>query len=69
VTIDTTRPTIASIRRQNPATSATTSSTLVYRVTFAEPVSGVDATDFALTLSSGGWCLATPTGPRRRSGR
>lgn len=51
VTIDTTRPTVSSIRRQNPTTAATTGSTLVYRVTFAEPVSNVDATDFALTLS------------------
>jgi rhamnogalacturonan endolyase len=53
VTVDTTRPTIVSIRRLNPATAATTGSTLVYRVTFAEPVSGVDATDFSLTLASG----------------
>ncbi len=53
VTIDTTRPTIVSIRRQNPTTAATTASTLVYRVTFAEPVTGVDATDFSLTLASG----------------
>ena len=53
VTVDTTRPTIVSIRRLNPSTAATTGSTLVYRVTFAEPVGGVDATDFSLTLSSG----------------
>ena len=53
VTVDTTRPAIVSIRRLNPSTAATTGSTLVYRVTFAEPVSGVDATDFSLTLSSG----------------
>ena len=53
VTVDTTRPIIVSLRRLNPATAATTGSTLVYRVTFAEPVSGVDATDFSLTLSSG----------------
>ena len=53
VTIDTTRPTIVSIRRQNPTTTATTANTLVYRVTFAETVSGVDAADFALTLTGG----------------
>jgi rhamnogalacturonan endolyase len=53
VTIDTTRPTISSIRRLNPTTSATTASTLVFRVTFAEQVSGVDLSDFSLTLGTG----------------
>ncbi|MCX6953572.1 MAG: Ig-like domain-containing protein [Verrucomicrobia bacterium] len=53
VTIDTTRPVISSIRRLTPTTAATTASTLVYRVTFAEPVTGVDQTDFSLTLASG----------------
>lgn len=53
VTIDTTRPTITSIRRQNPTNAATTANTLVYRVTFSESVSGVDAGDFSLTLASG----------------
>jgi autotransporter-associated beta strand protein len=51
VTIDATRPVISSIRRQDPPTAATTASTVVFRVAFAEPVSGVDAGDFALTLS------------------
>lgn len=53
VTIDTTRPTISSIKRQNPTTAATTASTVVFRVTFAEAVTGVDATDFSLTFTSG----------------
>ena len=53
VTIDTTRPTVSSIKRQDPTTSATTASTVVFRVTFAEPVSGVDAGDFSLTLGAG----------------
>jgi autotransporter-associated beta strand protein len=53
VTIDTTRPVISSLRRLNPATAATTVSTLVYRVTFSESVSGVDLADFSLTLASG----------------
>jgi rhamnogalacturonan endolyase len=42
---------VSSIKRQNPTTAATTASTLVFRVTFTEPVSGVDAADFSLTLS------------------
>ncbi|WP_138223145.1 Ig-like domain-containing protein [Nibricoccus aquaticus] len=51
VTVDTARPTIPSIVRYNPATSATTSSTIVFRVNMDEPVINVDATDFALTKS------------------
>ena len=50
VTIDTTKPTISSIKRFNPTTSATTDSSVVFRVTFAEAVNGVDAGDFTLTL-------------------
>lgn len=61
VTIDTTRPTVSSIRRQNPTVAATTGSTLVYRVTFAEPVTGVDATDFVLTLSGATATLSSLT--------
>ena len=51
VTIDTTAPAVASIRRQIPATYSTNGGTVVFRVTFAEPVVGVDASDFGLTLS------------------
>ena len=51
VTVDTIRPAISSIRRQDPSTSATTSTTLVYRVTFTKPVSGVDLAEFNLSLS------------------
>ncbi len=53
VTIDTTRPTVSSIKRQNPTTAATTASTLVFRVTFSEAVTGVDLTDFTATRSTG----------------
>ncbi len=53
VTIDTVAPTIQSIVRLDPTASATTSSTLVYRITFVEPVVNVDAADFTLTRSSG----------------
>jgi autotransporter-associated beta strand protein len=51
VTIDTTAPTIASIKRSNPATYSTNGGTVVFRVTFAEPVTGVDLADFTLTKS------------------
>lgn len=51
VTIDTAAPAVSSIRRQNPATYSTNGGTVVYRVTFAEPVTGVDLADFGLTKS------------------
>ncbi|HEY0943680.1 MAG TPA: Ig-like domain-containing protein [Opitutaceae bacterium] len=51
VTIDTVRPSVSSIRRLTPSTAATTANSLIYRVTFSESVGGVDAADFALTLS------------------
>lgn len=51
VTVDTVAPTISSINRLNPSTASTLSSTLVYRVTFAEPVQNVDTGDFTLTTS------------------
>ena len=50
-TIDTTAPTIASLRRLTPTTYSTNGGTVVYRVTFAEPVTGVDLADFTLTKS------------------
>jgi len=53
VTVDTVAPTIQSIVRLDPTTPATTSSTLVYRVTFVEPVVNVDIADFTLTRSAG----------------
>jgi len=49
VVVDTARPTIPSLVRHDPATPATSASTLVFRVTMDEPVTGVDTTDFALT--------------------
>ena len=49
VTVDTARPTIPSLVRYNPATSATSASTLVFRVTMNEPVINVDVADFSLT--------------------
>ena len=60
---DTTPPTISSIERHNPAVENTDSQTLVYRVTFSENVTGVDATDFALSSgSTGTGSMASLTG-------
>lgn len=50
-TIDTTAPSVASIRRLIPATYSTNGGSVVYRVTFSEPVTGVDLADFTLTKS------------------
>lgn len=49
ITGDTLRPTITSIERQTPALETTNADTLVYRVTFSEAVTGVDASDFAVS--------------------
>ena len=57
---DTTPPTVSSIERHNPAVENTDSQTLVYRVTFSENVTGVDAADFALSSGSTGGGASTP---------
>ena len=51
-TMDTTNPTLESIERYSPASQNTTSQTLIYRATFSENVTGVDASDFALSSGS-----------------
>jgi autotransporter-associated beta strand protein len=61
VTIDTTAPAVASIRRKDPTTPATLSSNLTYRVLFTEAVSGVDLADFAVTVSGAAATLAGVT--------
>src|SRR5262245_15182496 len=53
VTVDTAAPVVSSIQRQNPLTAATTASSLTFRVSFNESVSGVDLNDFALILTTG----------------
>jgi len=50
---DLTPPSVASVNRQSPTTTTTSASSVTYRVTFSEKVSGVDATDFAVTKVSG----------------
>ena len=52
VPADSTAPTISSIQRYNPAVENTDSQTLIYEVTFSENVTGVDASDFALSPDS-----------------
>jgi hypothetical protein len=56
-TIDKTAPTISSINRVN--TTPTTASSVQFRVTFSENVTGVTASNFALTL--GGTYSVAPT--------
>lgn len=51
VTVDPQAPTVSSVRRLSPIAAATVQSDLVFQVTFAEPVTGVDLADFALTSS------------------
>ena len=63
VPADTTSPIVTSIERHNPAVENTDSQTLVYRVTFSENVTGVDAADFALSSgSTGTGSMASLTG-------
>ena len=42
-------PTVTSIERSSPAQQDTDSQSLVFEVTFSEPVTGVDPADFALS--------------------
>ena len=44
-------PTVMSINRANPAGSLANTTSVSYTVTFSEPVTGVDSSDFALALS------------------
>ena len=48
-TPDTTAPRVASIVRQTPPSSPTNADSLVWRVSFSETVSGVDAADFTVS--------------------
>ncbi len=55
--VDYSAPTLNTISRQVPGTVNTAAASVTYRVAFNEGVTGVDVTDFALTVVSG-----TPTG-------
>ena len=52
--VDTVRPTVSSILRQNPISASTNQSQVVFRVTFSEPVEQVSTADFALSGTAGG---------------
>ncbi len=59
VTVDATAPAVASIRRQAPATYTTNGGSVTWRVTFAEPVLGVNSADFATTRSGTNGTIAS----------
>lgn len=52
-TVDITPPVVQYISPATPVTDATNASSMSYLVTFSEDVTGVDATDFQLTVVSG----------------
>ena len=60
--IDNTNPRLASIERYNPASQNTDSSSLIYKATFNESVTGVDASDFVLSLVGGNAGTGSITG-------
>lgn len=49
LSIDATAPEVSSINRQTPAGASTNATSVTYRATFSENVTGVDASDFTLT--------------------
>jgi autotransporter-associated beta strand protein len=50
VVVDTSAPAVVSVTRLNPTAASGSASAIVFRVTFSEPVSGIDASDFSLAL-------------------
>src|SRR5439155_11044216 len=52
VLVDTTPPSVSSINRQNPTAQTVNASSVIFRVTFNESVSGLDTTDFSLTTTA-----------------
>ena len=59
---DTTNPRLESIERYNPSSQNTDSQSLVYKVTFNESVTGVDASDFVLSSVGGNTGTGSITG-------
>lgn len=51
--VDEAPPTVLTINRQSPTTSTTNATAVTFRVTFSEPVSGVDYSDFTIVVLSG----------------
>ena len=59
-TLDNLGPSVLSINRTNPSGSETTATQLIFTVTFSEPVSGVDSSDFNVvgtTTGNGFWLI------------
>jgi len=52
-TINQTVPSVTSINRQSPLTSGTSANTVTWRAVFSEAVTGVDQSDFSVTVLSG----------------
>src|SRR5207248_897451 len=50
---DNTAPTLTTVFRQTPSSSPTNADSLVFRVTFSEDVTGLDAADFVVGGTTG----------------
>lgn len=64
-TMDKTPPTIVSVVRQNPTAQATSAGSVVFRVTYSEPVTGIVAARYQIVNLNGGTVtgtIGTPTG-------
>ena len=59
-TVDTTPPRVNSIVRHDPASTPTNADTLIWRVTFSEPVTGVDTADFTMLRTTAAATLVSP---------
>src|SRR5262249_25656353 len=53
VRVDTLAPTVVSVNRQNPTAASSSADTITFRVTFSEPIIGVDDSDFTPVFSVG----------------
>ncbi len=60
IIVDKLAPSTTSFTRFNPATSSTNADTLVFRATFSEDVTNVDAADFSVTGTTATVSLVTP---------
>lgn len=61
-TVDKTAPTTTSFIRQNPASSPTNADTLVFRATFSEALTAIDAGDFSVTGTTATISSVDPVG-------
>jgi autotransporter-associated beta strand protein len=51
--IDTSAPSVVSVNRLNPAAASSSAASITFRVTFSEPVSGLDASDLTPVFGDG----------------